>query len=68
VALLGGSVVLLIIADVVNVGTASFFAYAGSRVGRSLSDLAALTLAAAALWLASDEARYVTGVAIVGLR
>jgi hypothetical protein len=52
VALFGVLVVLLNIADIVNVGTASFGTRGGFRVREVLSALAALTLASAALLLA----------------
>ena len=63
VALLGVLVVLLNIADVVNIETASFSANAGSRVGRIVSDLAPVTLASAASWLAWRRLRPQASVA-----
>ena len=54
-ALLGVVVVVLNIADMVNVGSASFLAITSFRVRQVLSDVAALTLALAALWLAWSQ-------------
>ena len=56
-ALLGVLVVALNIADMVNVGSASFLAITSFRVRQVLSDVAALTLALAALWLAWSQLR-----------
>jgi hypothetical protein len=56
-------VILLNIADVVNIETASFSANAGSRVGRIVSDLAPVTLASAAFWLAWRRLRPQASVA-----
>ena len=57
VVVLGGLAVLLNIADMVNIQTASFASNAGFRVRQVFSDLAALSLASAALWLAWGRLR-----------